>query len=232
MTADQVPTAHVLTDDDRPADEERPPTHEWTAEEFAALLDASERLAAKQESRYDYSPLLRLAATLGLRMGGVLGLRWEDFEKTANDGAGALHVRRQWLRTQEYGPPKTKAGVRRIPLPPSVRDELIALRLRSGFSLDAQPVLASRTGTPLGPRNVSRRGFEPARDLAGLPESLTFHDLRHAAASRLINAGLDPVAVASVLGHEDATTPLKVYARLFDRRRTGDAVRAALASEG
>jgi len=43
---------------------------------------------------------------------------------------------------------------------------------------------------------------------------LTFHSLRHAAASRLINAGLDPVAVADVLGHEDATTTLKVYARL------------------
>jgi hypothetical protein len=33
-----------------------------------------------------------------------------------------------------------------------------------------------------------------------------------------------------VLGHEDATTTLSVYAHLFDRERTDDAVRAALAS--
>jgi len=47
--------------------------------------------------------------------------------------------------------------------------------------------------------------------------------------SRLINAGLDPVTVAAVLGHEDATVTLKVYAHLYDRRRTDETVRAALA---
>ena len=129
-----------------------------------------------------------------------------------------------------YGPPKTKAGTRRIALPPDLRDELIALRLRSDFSLDEYPVFASLTGTPLGHRNVLRRGWEPARDMAKLPPSLTLHDLRHAAASRLINARLDPVTVAAVLGHEDATVTLKVYAHLWDRERTDDDVRKALAS--
>ncbi|MBA3844183.1 MAG: tyrosine-type recombinase/integrase [Actinobacteria bacterium] len=87
----------------------------------------------------------------------------------------------------------------------------------------------SLSGTPLGHRNVSRRGFEPARDLAGLPSSLTFHDLRHAAASRLIGARLDPVTVATVLGHEDPTVTLRVYAHLWDRERTDEAVRLAFA---
>lgn len=216
----------VMTADDRPARAERQAVHEWQPEEIAGLLAASEMLAACETAHYDYSRLLRLAATLGLRLGEVVGLTWADFD---DDGAGVLHVRRQWLRDGSYGPPKTKAGVRRIPLPPGIRDELIALRLASRFSGDGQPVFASRTGTPLGHRNVTRRGFEPARDLAGLPLSLTFHDLRHAAASRLIGAGLDPVAVAAVLGHEDATTTLSVYAHLFDRRKTNEAVRAALA---
>jgi integrase len=30
---------------------------------------------------------------------------------------------------------------------------------------------------------LGRRGFEPARELAGRPEDLRFHDLRHAFAS-------------------------------------------------
>jgi len=84
-------------------------------------------------------------------------------------------------------------------------------------------------GTPLGHRNVSRRGFDPARDLAELPDHLVFHDLRHAAASRLIRGGLEPVTVASGLGHEDANVTLSVYSPLYDRRRTDDAVRLALA---
>jgi integrase len=217
----------VLTADDRPARGERKPPHEWTPEEVTALVGAAETLAGRNVAKYDYAPLLRLAATVGVRLGEALGLRWEDFDKDADNGAGALHVRRQWT-TGGYGPTKTAAGVRRIPLSPALRDQLIALRLRSRFSDEGHPVFASVTGSPLGHRNVTRRGFEAARDLAGLPEQLTFHDLRHAAASRLIGAGLDPVAVAGVLGHEDANVTLRVYAHLWDRRRTDGSVRAAL----
>lgn len=213
----------VLTADDRPKRTEKAAAHEWAEDEITAL-EASQRLAKKPESRYDYTPLLRLAATLGLRIGEVLGLRWEDFDRAE----GMLHIQRQWLRSGEYGPTKTAAGVRRIALPPTLRDDLIALRLRSKASQESDPIFASRQGTPLGHRNVTRRGFEPARDLAELPNTITFHDLRHAAASRLIDAGLDPVTVAGVLGHEDPSITLKVYAARFNRQRKDEGVRLAL----
>lgn len=51
-------------------------------------------------------------------------------------------------------------------------DRLIALRLASKFSQDESPIFASKTGRPLGHRNVTRRGWEAARDKAGLPKSL------------------------------------------------------------
>jgi integrase len=182
----------------------------------------------KPESRYDYTLLLRVVATLGLRCGEALGLRWEDFDK---DG-GFLHIRRQWTRYHEYGPTKTPAGVRRLALPADLRDELIALRLRSSYSQDEHPIFASQKGTPLGHRNVTRRGFEPARDLAGLPDSITLHDLRDAVASRLISVGgVDPVTLATFLGHEDPNVTLKVYAKLYDRRRTDETLRLALATD-
>jgi|SRR5579862_3277468 len=214
-----------LTQDERPKREERQRAHEWTDDEVRALLDASVQLSEKPESRYDYSPLLRLVTRLGLRIGEVLGLQWQDFEKDD----GALYVRRQWTRFGEYGPTKTRAGVRRIALPSDLRDELIALRLRSGHSNDEDPIFSSREGTPLGHRNLTKRGFEPARDLAGLPSSLTFHDLRHASASRLIHAGLDVVTVADIQGHADPNVTLKVYAHIYDRKRKDEAVRLALA---
>lgn len=212
-----------LTQDDRPKREEKAPVHEWTDEEVGALIAASEAVARKPESRYDYSPIIKLVVCLGLRLGEVLGLQWQDFDK----GVGTLHVRRQWLRSGEYGPTKTPAGVRRIALPAGVRDDLIAFRLRSKSSQEEHPIFASREGTPLGHRNVTRRGFEPAAKEAGL--DVTFHDLRHAAASRMIDAGLDPVTVAAVLGHEDANVTLKVYAHRFGAQRKDDAVRLALA---
>jgi integrase len=215
----------VLTSDDRAAKGEPETPYEWCDGDFDALLAASSALAAKKESRYDYTPLLRLTARLGLRLGEVTGLQWWDFDKDA----GYLTVSRQWTRDDGYAPPKTKAGTRRIPLPADLRDELIALRLHSRYSQDEHPIFASREGGPLQHRNVARRGFERSRDEAKLPKRLTFHDLRHAAASRMIAAGLSPVVVAELLGHGDATVTLSVYAHLWDRQRTDEAVRAALA---
>lgn len=214
----------VLTGDDRPKRREKSKRHEWTSDEVGALLDASERLARKPESRFDYSLLLRVVVTLGLRLGEVLGLQWQDFDREG----GYLRVRRQWLRSGEYGPPKTLASAREIALPSELRDALIELRLRSRFSKDEDPVFVSREGSPLGHRNVTRRGWEPARKLAGLPD-VRFHDLRHAAASRLIDAGLDPVTVAAVLGHDDPHVTLQVYAARFNAQRKDEAVRLALA---
>lgn len=213
-----------LTADDRPRKPDTEPIHEWTDAEIAALLAAAAKLAAKPESRYDYTPLLRLTATLGLRIGEALGLRWEDFDKDE----AVLHIRRQWTRAREYGPPKTRAGIRRIALPADLRDDLIALRLQSKYSDAADPIFASRTGTPLTHRNVTARGFDPARNLARLPNTITFHDLRHACASRLIDAGLDPVTVAAVLGHEDPAITLRIYANRFNRQQKDEAVRHAL----
>jgi class 3 adenylate cyclase len=51
---------------------------------------------------------------------------------------------------------------------------------------------------------------------------------RDAAASRMIDAGLDPVTVAGVLGHDDPSITLKVYAARFNRQSKDEAVRAAL----
>ena len=141
----------VLTDDDRPKPDEPQQPHEWTSEEVVALVAASKSLATKGVAKYDYSLLLRVVATLGLRKGEALGLTWAEFDRDT----GHLHVRRQWTQAGAYGPTKTPAGVRRIALPADLRDELIALRLQSAFSLDDQPVFASVAETPLGHRNVS-----------------------------------------------------------------------------
>ena len=43
----------------------------------------------------------------------------------------------------------------------------------------------------------------------------TFHDLRHATASWLIDAGANPLEVAAKLRHAKVTTTLSVYGHLF-----------------
>lgn len=220
----------VMTSDDRPSrsDVERKRAHEWTSGEIEALLSASRRLAANSAARYDYSPLLLLAVTLGLRLGECLGLQWRDLERD-EDGSYVLHVRRQWLRSGEFGLPKTRAGARVVAVPSDLAGELLALKLRSRYSGDEDPLFASRLGRPLQHRNATLRGFEAARDEAKLSPDLTFHDLRHAAASRLIASGLDDVIVADQIGHGDSRITRAVYSHVFDRREKMDAVRSALA---
>jgi integrase len=214
----------ILTADDRPAKGEKRAIFVPTDDQIAGLLDASAWLASQPESRYNYAPGLKLTARLGAREGELLGLQWRDFDKDES----TLMIERQWGRDGKYGPPKTRAGVRRIALPADLRTMLLELKLASNYKADTDPIFASKAGTPLTHRNLTRRGFEAARDHAELPKHFRFHDLRHYCASRLIANGLDPVTVANVLGHEDATTTLKVYSHLFDRQKTDERVRAAL----
>jgi integrase len=152
-------------------------------------------------------------------------LQWQDVDLHE----GVLYVRRQWTRMGVYGPTKTPAGVRRLPLSADMIKFLTAHKLRGEYSKDDDPVFASRKGTPLGHRNVTGRGFEPAATLAGI-KGVTFHDMRDAFASRMIARGIQLVALSKLMGHEDARITLSRYAHLYDRERTDEAVRNAMAS--
>ncbi|WP_232482277.1 site-specific integrase [Burkholderia ubonensis] len=55
-----------------------------------------------------------------------------------------------------------------------------------------------------------------ARTKAGHPD-VRFHDLRHSAASEMINAGIDLYTVGGVLGHK-TTTSTKRYAHLVTNK--------------
>ena len=215
----------LLTNDDRPQRRERRQDHVWSDEEITALIEASEYLARQPESRYDYSPLIRTALFTGLRLGELLGLQWQDVD--LHDGV--LHVRRQWTRSSEYARPKTEAALRRIPLSYEMTKYLAALKLRSHHSKDEHPVFASKSGAPLGHRNVTRRGFEVAAGHAGI-EGVSFHSMRHAFASRMISRGISSTVLAALMGHESSAITERRYIHLFDKLRTDDAVRLAMQS--
>jgi integrase len=221
----------ALVSDDRPARREKVEAHEWNDSEMAALIDAAERMTRQPEARADYSMLIRTALYTGLRQGELLGLTWADVDLQE----GALHVRRQWLRdagsgTPAYGPPKTQAGIRRVPLSADMVRRFKEWKLKSRYSGDDAPVFAGRDGRPLGHRNAARRGFEKARDLAGIEgEGVTFHSMRDAFASRMIARGVEPVTLAKVMGHENARITLDRYVHLYDRQRSDDRIREAMA---
>jgi len=214
----------LLTPDDRPARAEPRKVHEWSDDEIAALLESSEFIATRRAALYDYSQLLRTAVFTGLRLGELLGLQWQDVEFEAS----VLHVRRQYSRTGELAQPKTLKACRRVPLTPTMVALLKKHKLASHHSQESDFVFASNTGGPLSHRNVQRRGFEAARDLAQLPKTTTFHDLRHAFASLAANRGVPLNVLSEVMGHTNVGVTQRVYVHLYGRATAEEAFREAM----
>lgn len=175
-----------------------------------------QHLEAKVSSspRHTVSPSVAVemplvAAQTGLRQGELLGLRLEDVDFLRRQ----IRVDHQLLSTGTYGPPKTAAGIRTIPLTKDVADAL-------NRHLIVQPPVA---GEPLfrtiGGKRWGRRSFwdtwHAAKVDAGLPEWVTWHCLRDVFASSLIFTGQDLRVVMSLLGHTSSEETLRTYARLW-----------------
>ena len=213
----------ALTRDDRPVRAQSKKAYEWTTEEIQSLFLAAVLRAKEPESRADYTLLFRVAVYAGLRLGELLGLQWQDVDLEE----GTINVQRQFDKTGQVSPPKTKAAIRRVPIRPELVKALREHKMASPFSKDEDFVFASKTGGPKLHRTV-QRAFESIRDKANLPEILTFHDLRHAFASVAVHAGADPLFLATVLGHADVTITMRVYTHLFDRPQREASFRKAM----
>jgi integrase/recombinase XerD len=77
-----------------------------------------------------------------------------------------------------------------------------------------------KPGEPIIPLHVSRLtgNFAAARAKAKLPESITFHSLRHSFGSWLAAAGVDMRMIQELIGHRDAASTA-VYVHAFDPNR-------------
>ena len=63
--------------------------------------------------------------------------------------------------------------------------------------------------------NWRRAVFLPARSQAGLSARFRIHDLRHTAASLMIQAGYPPKMLQEIMGHASITTTLDLYGHLY-----------------
>jgi integrase len=129
-------------------------------------------------------------------------------------------------RVPTFGPPKSAAGYRTVPLPTTVADSLAAhlARFKPGRH---GLVFTNRSGNPLR-RSSFGETWHRAADAAELPEWATFHDLRHFYASLLIARNCSIKAVQKRLGHQSATETLDTYSHLWPD--SDDETRAAVDS--
>jgi integrase len=172
-----------------------------------------------------FRALVWLGAYGGLRIGEMFGLRVDridplrgrvDVVETCVEVGGVLH----------FGPPKTRAGRRSVPLP---RVALAALEdhLRAAATEPGDLVFRAPEGGPVRLASWRRRFWAPAIAKAGLAP-LRPHDLRHTAVSLWIAAGASPKEVASRAGHSSVVTVLDRYGHLLpgSEDRVNDALDA------
>ncbi len=168
-----------------------------------------------------YEALYYLAINTGMREGELFGLRWPDLHWNT----GVLIYSRQVQSVPGKGKifvePKTTAGRRPVKL-----GEGVLQKLRIHKEQQAQQkafagsrwkendlVFPTRIGTPEDPGNL-RKDFLKILEKAGLPK-IRFHDLRHTAASIMLNRGVPALVVSKRLGHANPSTTLNIYAHLY-----------------
>jgi integrase len=162
-------------------------------------------------------PIVELALATGMRRGELLGLQWGDLDLDK----ATLRVERSVEETRaglRLKPPKTRRGRRSVTLGEGAvsmlrahRAKQLELRLALGLGkiTDSTLVLNTVEGELLRPRNITKAWSRAVPDK-------TFHSLRHARASMLINAGVDIITVSRRLGHSAAAITLDVYGHLIE----------------
>lgn len=114
------------------------------------------------------------------------------------------------------GDVKTRSARRVIALSEDVVQVLKDHRINVTLEFGEEPelVFPSTFGSLLSGNNLLRVLYVLTKR-AGVP-AIRFHDLRHTAASLMINSGLNVRVVATVLGHANPSITLDVYSHLFE----------------
>ena len=181
-----------------------------------------------------WRPLLLTAIFTGLRASELRGLRWGDVDLKHRE----LHVRQRADRYNDIGEPKTKAGTRTLPLPPTVVNVLREWKLVCPKG-DLGLVFPNGAGNIEGHSNIVHRGLAPTLVAAGVVDRTGeakytgLHAFRHFYASWCINRRVDgglelPLKVVQVrMGHSSIQVTADTYGHLFPRSDDGAELAAA-----
>jgi integrase len=202
----------------RPPRVEQQEVEPYTIEEVRLILSAAgERRNAARWA---------VALALGLRQGEVLGLHWRDVDLEA----GIISIRTSRLRpeyehgckvpcgkkagwcparvqiTEDDGLPKSKAGRRRVGLPPALVELLVAHReeqdreraVAAQLWVETGRVFTNELGEAIKP-NTDYHAWKALLKRAGVRDA-RLHDARHTAATVLLVLGVPERTVMGIMG--------------------------------
>ena len=171
-----------------------------THDELHALADAA-------ESWRLFVPVLGYT---GSRWGEATAVRVRDIDLTRR----RVDVRRAFSDVGGQlilGSPKSHQS-RTVPIPRFLAGELADVTATKHAD---DLVFTTRSGHALRLSNWRRAAFLPACARAKVRSQFRIHDLRHTAASLMIQAGFPPKMLQEIMGHASTTTTLDLYGHLY-----------------
>lgn len=216
-------------------------SHDWTKPKRHALTipqqEAFVTFCSNSSQYSHWMPLFTVLLGTGCRVGEVIGLRWEDcdFEQNLISVNHNLIYRQQDSGSCEFHitTPKTKAGIRIIPMFQDVKNALTQEYERQqiiGFNqteIDGYSgfIFSNRYGYVLSPHNINRAIERIVRDHNKqeveaaekeqrepvLIPRFSVHQLRHTFCTRFCENERDIKVIQEIMGHADISTTMDIY---------------------
>lgn len=179
---------------------------------------------------HDLEMLFIMALGTGLRLGELLGLKWQDIDFTNS----SLEVKRSLKRvsfidkdlTKSYHvieqEPKTKNSKRVVPIPKNILNQLKEYKKEQNKTIlkygdvynNSDYVFCNELGFPIDSK-------KPARNLKSILtklniEPIKFHGLRKTYATRLFENEVPPKTVQMLMGHSDISITMNIYTQVIE----------------
>jgi integrase len=200
-----------------------------TREEQRSLLDflSGENIYSK------YKPIITVFLGTGLRVSELCGLCWSDIDFTKN----TIRVDHQLLKRKKAAEEgqntlyiektKTESGIRDIPMTEDVKNalldqkrinDLLGLKVITPIDNYGGFIFVTKSNRPYTVTDVNFilnnivKAHNKVNDLQ-LPH-FSAHILRHTAATRMAESGINPKALQMILGHSSIKITMDVYVNL------------------
>ena len=157
---------------------------------------------------------------LGLRIGEALALKTSDI----NLERDLIHIARTLTFDKNHKLimgdfPKSFAGIRDIPIPKFIREEIIN-QMRLAENHKENLLFVNSQGNYADPKNANKF-LKSTLEKVNIND-ITTHSLRHTYGTRCIEAGMRAVALQRLMGHSDISVTMNTYVSVFNKYKEAE----------